>query len=66
MTLHLYDPEQATNARAQGRAAWFSKDPGQKNPHESRTFYGYCWQAGWAQDVRSVEELHRDWTKESA
>lgn len=61
--LHLYDPEMAKSAREDGRATWMS-DAAKKNPHTVGSFYGYCWQAGYAQDVRSIEELHRDWTKQ--
>jgi hypothetical protein len=56
--LHLYDPAGAETARDQGKLA-----PEQANPHTAGSFYAYCWQAGQTQDDRSIEDLHRDWTK---
>ena len=37
--------------------------PQQPNPHPDGSFFAYCWQAGYAQDVRSIEQLHTNWTK---
>ena len=64
MTLHLYDPEAADAARAQGLASF--RGEGRPNHHDVGSFPAYCWQAGWNQDVRSIEELYRDWTKSHA
>jgi hypothetical protein len=64
MPLNLYDPEAASAAREQG-LAYFRVLAGGPNPHAKGSFANYCWQAGYNQDVRSIEELHRDWLKAS-
>lgn len=56
---------EAQTARAEGRKAhmmWAKP----ANPHKAGTFLSYCWEAGNRQDVRSVDELHRDWLRGKA
>ena len=56
---------EAYTARAEGRKGWMSRPKG-KNPHKVGTFLHYVWDAGYNQDVRSVDELHRDWLRGKA
>lgn len=51
------------DAREAGRTAWMKKSRGKQNPHNVGSFQDYCWEAGYDQDVRSIDELKRDWRK---
>jgi hypothetical protein len=57
------------NARTKGKEAWFGVSQGHSrmvsNPYSTGSFYAYCWNAGYNQDIRNVRELHSDWKKTS-
>jgi hypothetical protein len=36
---------------------------GTRNPYAVGSFPAFCWSAGYSQDVRSIDELLRDWRK---
>jgi len=40
------------------------KRKGVTNPHVEGTFAAFCWEMGYRQDVRSIDELSRDWNKQ--
>ena len=53
------------NARSLGIAAYrrgimFADCPYPDTPYD-QSWYAYCWRAGHRQDMRSIEELRRDW-----
>jgi hypothetical protein len=54
-------------ARAKGRQAWV-KDASTKgdrsvNSYKAGSWLAYCFDAGYRQDVRSIDELWKDWNK---
>lgn len=50
--------------RQEGRDTWFSlRHGGNRNPYPAGSFESYCFEAGYGQDVRCIEELDRDWQK---
>jgi hypothetical protein len=57
------DLPMATEAREAGKRAFLGTRT--VNPPIVGSLGDYCWQAGYRQDVRSVEQLIIDWRKEA-
>ena len=51
---------QLAAVRRAGRDAWMGRTAA-RNPHRKGTISAYIWDAGYKQDVRSIEELQYDW-----
>lgn len=62
--LRALDRLDGEKQREEGRAAYrrhFKLPSHATNPNIAGSFKAYCWNAGFQQDVRSIEQLQRAW-----